>query len=279
MRVLCFAERGLVVALVALGCQKALLSVEAQECRASVSSCTSPRAQKELAQWLDQLAPQLREKGVYQLLATTKPRSKEQELILPAVELSAHVLRKHPEELAFQLQGRLRSWYKRYPRLRVVEQLPSRQPVHLRPRWPSLDQAGGPLVRTLQGHEGWICCVAISPDGRYVISGSSDNTLKIWELSTGRLLATFSLDDTVHFCCFSRDGKYLAAGEGTGSVHLFEFLPQEKSNAACAGSSTSASINASSRKPGTLSSLEPRGSREGIAVSEGRCFHCRSFRK
>nr|VFJ44888.1 MAG: WD domain-containing protein, G-beta repeat-containing protein [Candidatus Kentron sp. FW] len=42
----------------------------------------------------------------------------------------------------------------------------------------------------LKGHDEAIGCVAVTPDGRTVVSGSSDNTLRVWELETGRLRAT-----------------------------------------------------------------------------------------
>ena len=41
---------------------------------------------------------------------------------------------------------------------------------------------GAQCVATLQGHTGWIDCVTLLPDGRFV-SGSSDGTLKIWDPS------------------------------------------------------------------------------------------------
>ena len=32
--------------------------------------------------------------------------------------------------------------------------------------------------------------VAIFPDGRHVVSASSDNTLKVWDVATGKCVAT-----------------------------------------------------------------------------------------
>ncbi|WP_052345101.1 WD40 repeat domain-containing protein [Planktothrix rubescens] len=46
------------------------------------------------------------------------------------------------------------------------------------------------VVHTLTGHSEVVFCLAISPDGQTLVSGSSDKTIKIWELSTGRELRT-----------------------------------------------------------------------------------------
>ncbi len=50
-------------------------------------------------------------------------------------------------------------------------------------------------VRTLTGHSEAICvddCLTISPDGRTVVSGSLDDTIKVWDLATGSLKTTLT---------------------------------------------------------------------------------------
>jgi serine/threonine protein kinase len=37
-------------------------------------------------------------------------------------------------------------------------------------------------VTTLWGHEGYVSSVSFSPDGKFLASGSSDNTVKVWEV-------------------------------------------------------------------------------------------------
>ena len=65
--------------------------------------------------------------------------------------------------------------------------------------------------------------VAFSPDGRQIISGSNDNTVKLWDAATGREIRTFSgHSDIVLSVAFSPDGKQILSGSGNGTVKLWD---------------------------------------------------------
>jgi len=68
-------------------------------------------------------------------------------------------------------------------------------------------------LRTLNGHTGEVACVAFSPDGALVASGSDDNTLRLWRMSDGGLLNTLRKHTQTVVCvAFSPDGLTLASG-------------------------------------------------------------------
>jgi WD40 repeat protein len=43
---------------------------------------------------------------------------------------------------------------------------------------------------TLKGHTGPVTSVSFSPDGNRIASGSRDNTIRLWDASTGEELHT-----------------------------------------------------------------------------------------
>jgi hypothetical protein len=46
----------------------------------------------------------------------------------------------------------------------------------------------GRLLRTLEGHKGPVCSVAVTPDGAQIVSGSEDGTIKIWRIRSNELV-------------------------------------------------------------------------------------------
>jgi WD40 repeat protein len=65
-----------------------------------------------------------------------------------------------------------------------------------------------------------VTSVAFSPDGKYVIAGSSDGTARVWELATGRKIirSVCSLTDVA----FSPDGKHVVSwGNVRGAPRVF----------------------------------------------------------
>jgi WD40 repeat protein len=73
------------------------------------------------------------------------------------------------------------------------------------------------------GHTHFVCRVVISPDGKTLASGSSDNTAKLWNVATGREQATLKgHTNSVESVAFSPDGKTLASGSTDRAVKLWD---------------------------------------------------------
>jgi len=71
----------------------------------------------------------------------------------------------------------------------------------------------GTLQRTLIGHTSSLNSVSYSPDGNYLASGSSDGTIKIWNVNDGSLIRTLTGHiGYVYSVSYSPDGNYLASG-------------------------------------------------------------------
>ena len=130
-------------------------------------------------------------------------------LIQGAVRLSANVIARDPRQFSSQLVGRLLP-HGDTPAIgrfaaRVVA---GTRTTWLRPLQPTLHPAGTSLIRTLEGHSESVLGVAVSEDGRRAVSASRDNTLKVWDVDSGRALRTLEgHSDFVFGVAVSGDGR------------------------------------------------------------------------
>jgi WD40 repeat protein len=79
-------------------------------------------------------------------------------------------------------------------------------------------------VRTVFAED--VGCAAFSPDGKSLATGC-DNTLKLWDVATTELIATFSGDGPVLSVAFSPDGRIVAAGNRDNSIKLWNIESRE----------------------------------------------------
>ncbi len=70
------------------------------------------------------------------------------------------------------------------------------------------DIANFEVVKTFKGHKYYINCAIFSPDGKYILTGSRDNTIKLWDFETTELLRTYiGHTREIKSVCFTPDGN------------------------------------------------------------------------
>jgi WD40 repeat protein len=108
--------------------------------------------------------------------------------------------------------------------------------------------ADGNLIRSFQGDSEHIYSVALSPDGKRVLSGGRDRnifgelvqnifgasdsnkwvTMRLWNLEDGKLIQTFAEhSNDVFFVTFSPDGAWMASASEDKTVNVWQ-LSQDK---------------------------------------------------
>ncbi|NJM72433.1 MAG: WD40 repeat domain-containing protein [Scytonema sp. RU_4_4] len=69
------------------------------------------------------------------------------------------------------------------------------------------------LSHTFTGHSDKVTSVAICPDGKTLVSGCADKTIKVWNLSTGKVIRTLTGNiGEVSSVTISPDGNFLVVG-------------------------------------------------------------------
>jgi WD40 repeat protein len=103
--------------------------------------------------------------------------------------------------------------------------------------------SGSFLEKTLTGHSDSVLSAAYSSDSRYLVSGSGDNTIKIWEVAKGKELRTLTGHSSgVYSVVYSPDGRYLASGSGDNTIKIWEVAKEKELRTLTGHSSRSLSV-------------------------------------
>src|SRR5262249_10711243 len=74
-----------------------------------------------------------------------------------------------------------------------------------------------------QGHRANVLACVVTPDGRRVVSASSDQTLKIWDLESGSALATLQGHDAwVNACAIIPDGRHVVSASSDQTLKVWD---------------------------------------------------------
>lgn len=90
-----------------------------------------------------------------------------------------------------------------------------------------VDVASGKKRWQSPGHKLGVTAVLFHPDGKHLLSSGRDTTVRIWQVADGKLVKTLGqprggqFNDWLHEIALSPDGKWLAAADMAGFVHVW----------------------------------------------------------
>ena len=76
---------------------------------------------------------------------------------------------------------------------------------------------------TLEGHSGRVASVSYSPDGKRIVSGGENNTVKVWDAESGQEMLTLKgHTKRVWFMTVSSDGRLVVSVGGDNAVKVWD---------------------------------------------------------
>jgi len=87
----------------------------------------------------------------------------------------------------------------------------------------AISSKSGSVINTLLGHEDNVNTCRFSPDGRRIVTGSRDRTLKLWDAGDGVEIMTFEGHKaSIAACGFLPDGQHVVSLSWDQSVHVWD---------------------------------------------------------
>jgi COMPASS component SWD3 len=87
-----------------------------------------------------------------------------------------------------------------------------------------LDYLSGKRVKTYKGHKNQKFCLFICFSGEYIVSGSEDNLIYIWDVQTKEILQKIQGNQSPVLCVdsFNNGKRLLASGSLGGEIKIWE---------------------------------------------------------
>jgi WD40 repeat protein len=152
-------------------------------------------------------------------------------LLRDALRLAAPSLAGDPAQLRTQVIGRLQlrdepDFVALRAAMRDAGAGPWLELLH-----PTLDAPGGLLFMTLVGHNAAVTSLAVDGDWRWLLSGSNDQTIRVWDTRDGQLIRILDHADAalprsvraeVWELAVTHDGRLALAGAADGFIYVWD---------------------------------------------------------
>lgn len=90
-----------------------------------------------------------------------------------------------------------------------------------------INVADGKKLHEMNGHQYGVNAVAFHPDGLHLASAGRDTTVRIWRIADGKHVTDIGkgrggqFQDWIHGITFTQDGRWLAAADMAGLIHIW----------------------------------------------------------
>ncbi len=78
-------------------------------------------------------------------------------------------------------------------------------------------------IATFLGHTGAITCIGVTNDNKYIITGSRDKFIRVWDIETGKVVFLLKgHDDDINCLALSQDNKYIVSGADDHKIKVWD---------------------------------------------------------
>ena len=96
--------------------------------------------------------------------------------------------------------------------------------------WDRINHVSDQSLMSFIAHQGGVGSVALSPDGKRLVTGGDDKTIKIWDIATGKELITLPGAHREYITCvaLSPDGKQIVSSDYLGEIKVWDAANLDK---------------------------------------------------